>query len=60
MESTEMMKKMSTACRVLNNILRNVQKYDELKTRYNELEKNGKMHKMNDLYNLCEEFDKKK
>tara|TARA_A100001037_G_scaffold43820_1_gene34858 strand:- start:436 stop:612 length:177 start_codon:yes stop_codon:yes gene_type:complete len=58
METTEMMKKMATTCKVLNNVLRNVQKYDELKRRYEELEKNGKMHKMNDLYNLCEEFDK--
>ena len=58
METTEMMKKMATTCKVLNNVLRNVQKYDELKRRYEELEKNGKMHKMNDLYNLCEEFDR--
>ena len=58
MESTEMTKKMATTCKVLNNILRDVQKYDQLKKRYDELEKNGKMHKMNDLYNLCEEFDK--
>ena len=58
METTEMMKKMATTCKVLNNILRDVQKYDELKRQYEELEKNGKMHKMNDLYNLCEEFDK--
>ncbi len=52
-----MMKKMATTCRVLNRILRDDQEYDELKKRYDELEKNGKMHKMNDLYNLCEEFD---
>ena len=58
METTEMMKKMATTCKVLNNILRDVQKYDELKRQYEELEKNGKMHKMNDLYNLCEEFDR--
>ena len=58
METTEMMKKMSTTCKVLNNVLRDVQKYDELKRQYEELEKNGKMHKMNDLYNLCEEFDR--
>ena len=58
METTEMMKKMATACKVLNNVLRDVQKYDELKRQYEELEKNGKMHKMNDLYNLCEEFDR--
>ena len=53
-----MMKKMVTTCKVLNNVLRDVQKYDELKRQYEELEKNGKMHKMNDLYNLCEEFDR--
>ena len=58
METTEMMKKMATTCKVLNNILRDVQKYDELKRQYEELEKNGKMHKMNDLYNLCEDFDR--
>jgi len=58
MESTEMTKKMATTCKVLNNILRDVQKYDQLKKRYDELEKNGRMYKMNDLYNLCEEFDK--
>ena len=58
MEATEMMKKMATTCKVLNNVLRDVQKYDELKRQYEELEKNGKMHKMNDLYNLCEEFDR--
>ena len=53
-----MMKKMATTCQVINNVLRDVQKYNELKRQYEELEKNGKMHKMNDLYNLCEEFDK--
>jgi|TARA_B100001750_G_C14927857_1_gene312638 hypothetical protein len=58
METTVMMKKMATTCKVLNNILRDVQKYEELKRRYEELEKNGKMHKMNDLYNLCEDFDR--
>ena len=58
METTEMLKKMATTCKVLNNVLRDAQKYDELKRRYEELEKNGKMHKMNDLYNLCEEFDR--
>ena len=58
METTDMMKKMATTCKVLNNVLRDVQKYDELKRQYEELEKNGKMHKMNDLYNLCEEFDR--
>jgi len=58
METTEMMKKMATTCKVLNNVLRDAQKYDKLKRQYEELEKNGKMHKMNDLYNLCEEFDR--
>ncbi len=57
METNEMMKNMATTCQVLNRILRDDQKYEELKKRYDELEKNGKMHKMNDLYNLCEEFD---
>ena len=53
-----MMKKMATTCKVLNHVLRDVQRYEELKRQYEELEKNGKMHKMNDLYNLCEEFDR--
>ena len=52
-----MMKKMATTCKVLNNVLRDVHRYEELRRQYEELEKNGKMHKMNDLYNLCEEFD---
>ena len=51
-----MMKKMSTSCEVLNDILRDTKKYDELKKRYQKLEEDGNMHKMNDLYNLCEEF----
>ena len=45
-----MMKKMATTCKVLNNVLRDVQKYDELKRQYEELEKNGKMHKICLLY----------
>ena len=53
-----MMKKMATTCKVLNNVLRYVEKYEELRRKYQELEENGKMHKMNDLYNLCEEFDR--
>jgi len=56
METTEMMEKMATTCQVLNIILRDDQKYDKLKKKYDELEKSGKMHKMNDVYNLCEEF----
>jgi len=58
MEPTEIMKKMATTCKVLNNVLRDVKKYEELRKKYQELEKNGRMHKMNDLYNLCEEFDR--
>ena len=57
METTEMMEKMATTCQVLNIILRDNQKYAELKKKYTELEKNGKMHKMNDLHKLCEEFN---
>ena len=56
MESTEMMRKMVNTCKVLNDVLRDNQKYDKLKKKYDELEKSGKMHKMNDVYNLCEEF----
>ena len=50
MESTEMMRKMVNTCKVLNDVLRDNQKYAELKKKYTELEKNGKMHKMNDLH----------
>ena len=51
-----MMKKMATSCKVLNDVLRDPKKYDKLKNEYQELEENGKMNKMNDLYNLCEKF----
>ncbi len=53
-----MMKKMATSCKVLNDILREPEKYNELRERYQELEGEGKMYKMNDLYNLCKEFVK--
>ena len=53
-----MMVKMAISCRVLNDILRDQKKYDELKKRYQKLEAIGKMSKMNDLYNLCEKFAK--
>ena len=53
-----MMKKMVTSCKVLNDVLRDSQKYEELRRKYEELEKDGRMNKMNDLYNLCEEFEK--
>ena len=58
MESNEMIQKMTTSCKVLNTILRDSQKYDELKKKYEYMEKDGKMHKMNDLYDLCKEFGK--
>jgi cell fate (sporulation/competence/biofilm development) regulator YlbF (YheA/YmcA/DUF963 family) len=58
MESNEMIQKMTTSCKVLNDILRDSQKYDGLKKKYDDLENDGKMHKMNDLYDLCEEFEK--
>ncbi len=58
MDSDQMMKKMTVSCKVLNDILRDPEKYNGLKNRYQELEDEGKMHKMNDLYNLCEEFSK--
>ena len=53
-----MMVKMTITCRVLNDVLRDQKKYDELKHRYQKLEEIGKMNKMNDLYNLCEKFGK--
>jgi len=54
-----MMKKMATSCKVLNDILRDPKKYERLKKEYQELQENGKMYKMNDLYNLCEKFQDK-
>jgi len=53
-----MIQKMTTSCKVLNYVLRDSQKYEALKKKYEDLEKDGKMHKMNDLYDLCEEFEK--
>ena len=53
-----MMQKMATSCKVLNDILREPDKYKELRKQYQKLECDGKMHKMNDLYNLCEEFSR--
>jgi len=58
MDSNEMMQKMATSCKVLNDILRDSEKYKELRKEYQKLEDDGKMHKMNDLYNLCEEFSR--
>ena len=51
-----MMRKMATSCKVLNNILKDQKEYEILKKEYEELRENGKMNKMIDLYNLCEEF----
>ena len=59
MESNKMMEKMVTSCKVLNDILRDPKKYERLKKEYQELQENGKMDKMNDLYNLCEKFQDK-
>ena len=56
MKSNEILRKLTTSCKVLNDVLRDSKNYDELKRKYDELENNGKMQKMNDLYNLCEEF----
>ena len=58
MESNEIMEKMATSCRALNDVLRDPKKYEKLKKEYQELEESGKMHKMNDLYKLCKEFMK--
>ena len=58
MNSDQMMKKMAVSCKILNDILRDPEKYNDLKNMYQELEANGKMHKMNDLYNLCGKFSK--
>jgi len=58
MNTNEMMKKMVISCKVLNDILRDQEKYRNLRNKYQKLEADGKMHKMNDLYNLCEEFSK--
>jgi len=58
MNSNEMMQKMATSCKVLNDVLRDSENYKELRKKYQKLESDGKMHKMNDLYNLCEEFSR--
>jgi len=58
MNTNEMMKKMVISCKVLNDILRDQEKFRNLRNKYQKLEADGKMHKMNDLYNLCEEFSK--
>ena len=38
METTEMMKKMATTCKVLNNVLRDVEKYEELTEKFQLLQ----------------------
>ena len=58
MNSNEMMQKMATSCKVLNDVLRDSENYKELRKKYQKLESDGKMHKMNDLYNSCEEFSR--
>ena len=58
MDSNEMIEKMATSCIVLNDILRDPGEYRDLRNEYQRLEEDGKMHKMIDLYNLCEEFSK--
>ncbi len=58
METDDMMKKMTVSCKVLNDVLRDPKKYENLRNEYKKLESQGKMNKMNDLYNLCEEFSK--
>ena len=37
-----MMKKMAVSCKILNDILRDPEKYNDLKNMYQELEANGK------------------
>jgi hypothetical protein len=49
---------MATSCKILNDVLRDPKKYEKLKKEYQKLEESSKMHKMNDLYKLCEEFMK--
>ena len=56
MESKEMMMKMAISCKVLNDVLRNPERYKELRIKYQELVDSGKMHKMNDLYDLCNNY----
>ena len=58
MNSNEMMQKMATSCKVLNYVLRDSENYKELRKKYQKLEAVGNMHKLNDLYNLCEEFSR--
>ena len=49
---------MAISCKILNDVLRDPEKYSDLRNEYQKLEVQGKMHKMNDLYKLCEEFSK--
>ena len=59
MDQNKMMALMTNACMVLNSILRDEDKYTILKEQYKELERQGKMKKLADLYNLCQTFDEK-
>jgi|TARA_B100001750_G_C15312966_1_gene498250 hypothetical protein len=59
MDQNKMMALMTNACMVLNSILRDEDKYTILKEQYKELERQGKMKKLVDLYNLCQTFDEK-
>ena len=57
MHQNDMMALMTNTCMVLNSILRDPNKYTTLKQQYQELEKQGKMKKLVDLYKLCQNFE---
>lgn len=48
---------MTNSCLVLNKILRDPDKYMELKAQYQKLERDGKMKKLVDLHRLCQDFE---
>ena len=53
MDQDKMVALMTNSCLVLNKILRDPDKYKELKAKYQKLERDGKMKKLVDLHNLC-------
>ena len=57
MDQDKMTALMTNSCLVLNKILRAPDKYMELKALYQKLERDGKMKKLVDLHNLCQDFE---
>jgi len=57
MDQDKMVALMTNSCLVLNKILRDPDKYMELKAQYQKLERDGKMKKLVDLHKLCQDFE---